>query len=153
MPPRPGRCRSLAVGLLLMGNLIFGVDVAGIVAEVIGPNVFDVTITREVRGARSADNLTGGPVAAAPGVFECKGFWDDLSGTPKPGVEYELSDRKLVLIGDTIPPGGVPQRNDAATVHEPIGDLTLYVVQPLRRDAAAAVYEFLCRDRRGPDGQ
>lgn len=136
-----------------MGNIILGVDIAALIAEHLGEGVFDVTIAKAVRGARAPGNLTGGPVAGAPVLYQCKGFYDDLSGTPKPGVEYELNDRKLVLFGDTIPPGGVPVRGDSATVHEPIGDITQFVVQQLRRDAAAAVYEFLCRDQLGPDGQ
>lgn len=134
-----------------MGNELFGVDIAGIVADALGDDVFDVTITREVHGDRDPDNLTAGRERAAPLNFDCKGFWEDFSNTP-PGIALEVGDRKAVLIGDTIPPEALPiLRNDKITVHEDMGDVSLYVERPVRRDPAAAVYEFQCRDRSGPD--
>lgn len=135
-----------------MGNEIFGIDVAGIVADSLGEGLFSVSITREVRGVRDPNNLTGGVQQLPPRTFAAVGFWEDFTGQPPPGVDLELNDRKLVLLGDTIEPGGLPLRNDMATVHEPIGDASLFVVQMLSRDPAAATYVFLCRDRRGPDG-
>lgn len=136
-----------------MGNPLFGVDIAGILADALGDGVFDVTITREVRGNLAPENLTGGRPKEAPVVAGCKGFWEDFTGLAPPKVELETNDRKLVLIGDTVPAGGLPQKNDLATVHEPIGDSSLYVWQLLSRDPAAATYIYLCRDRRGPDGE
>lgn len=134
-----------------MGNELFGVDVAGIIADALGDGLPDVTITRAAAGARQAGNLTGGRKPAPPQKFSCKGFWDDFSG-PQPGIDLEVGDRKAVLIGDTIPAAALPiQRNDLITVHEDGGDVSLYVEKPVRRDPAAATYEFQCRDRRGPD--
>jgi hypothetical protein len=136
-----------------MGNAIFGLDLAGIIADTLGDEVFDVTVTRETPGQRDPENLTGGLVPGTPLVFTGKGFWEDVSGTPKPGVEYTLTDRVAVLLGDTFDAGALPLiLNDAVTVHEPIGDITLYAVQPLKRDPAAAVYQYLCRDRKAPTG-
>lgn len=134
-----------------MGNELFGVDIAGIIADALGDGLPDVTITRNTRGERDPDNLTGGR-PTEPTTVKCKGFWEDFTGTPPPGIVVELGDRKLVLIGDTIPPGGHPRRNDACTVHEDMGDVTLYNVGPVSRDPAAATYAYQCRDRRGPDG-
>lgn len=136
-----------------MGNEVFGVDIAGIIADAMGDALFGVTITRHTHGARATGNLTGGRSRAAETV-DCVGFWEDFTGTPPPGVTLELNDRKLVLIGDTIPAGGVPRLNDAAVVHEDGGDVgPLYVVKLLSRDPAAAVYTFLCRDRIAPPVQ
>lgn len=133
-----------------MGNDLFGIDIAGIVADNIGPGLLDVRITRTPRGARQAGDLTGGKVAEGPDSWDCKGFWEDFTATPPPGVELELNDRKAVLIGDTIPAAALPLRvNDAITIE----GLTLFMVKQLSRDPAAAVYVLLCRDRAGPDGQ
>lgn len=132
-----------------MGRELFGIDIADIVAEHIGPGVHDVLISREQRAARAPGDLTGGLVKGVPLTFPCKGFWEDFSGLPPPGIEILLNDRRLVLIGDTIPEGGIPERNDAVTCD----GQTLYVVQLLSRDPAHAVYKYLCRDRRGPDGE
>jgi hypothetical protein len=130
-----------------MGNELFGVDIAGIIADVMGEGLLPVTIVRDVRGARTSGSLTGGRASAVERV-ECIGFWEDINpNSVPPGIELELNDRKLVLIGDLVPPGGFPRRNDACTVHEAGGDVTLYCVQALSRDPAAAVFGFLCRDR------
>lgn len=135
-----------------MGNEIFGVDLAGIIADAFDGQTFDVSIVRTPRGARDPDNLTGGPVAADPVTYECQGFWDDFTGTPPPGVDLELNDRKLVAFGDTLPAGFVFKLNDAITVHEAVGDVgPLYFVKLLSRDPAAAVYTSLCRDRASPE--
>jgi hypothetical protein len=134
-----------------MGNTLFGVDIAGIIADAMGDGLLPVTIVRDVRGARTPGNLTGGR-ASAPASFDCVGFWDDINPASVPaGTVLEVTDRRLVLIGDTVPVGGFPMRNDACTVHEEDGPITLYCVQPLSRDPAAAVYSYLCRDRKGPD--
>lgn len=136
-----------------MGNELFGVDIAGLLADAIGDGVLPVTITRDVRAARVPGDLTGGR-PSQPVSYECMGFWDDIDprGVP-PGITIEITDRKLVLIGDTVPPDGLPLRNDACTVHEEAAPITLYCVQALSRDPAAAVYAYLCRDRGGPGAE
>ena len=130
-----------------MGNRLFGVDIAGIIATNVGPGVLEVTIEREAStGTRDPDNLTGGLVKAAPQSWTCRGFWEDFTGQPPPGVEIELNDRKAVLIGDTIPAGALPLKlNDKITCE----GHSLFMVKVLERDPAAAVYSLLCRDRRG----
>ncbi|APZ81861.1 hypothetical protein vBEliSR6L_96 [Erythrobacter phage vB_EliS_R6L] len=131
-----------------MGQELFGVDIAGLIADNIGPGLLDVTITRYTPGAREAGNLTGGRAKAPATVTGIKGIWEDLPSMPPAGVEFELNDRIALLIGDTIPAGGLPLRNDAIEIE----GLTLYMVQLMKRDPAAATYRYLCRDRRGPDG-
>lgn len=132
-----------------MGNVLFGVDIAGIVADAMGGQLLPVTITRYTRGDRDPGNLTGGQPATPETVTGISGFFEDFTRDPPPGVVVELGDRKALLIGDTIPAGGHPLRNDAITIE---GE-TLYMVQLLSRDPAAATFVYLCRDRRGPDGE
>lgn len=131
-----------------MGNELFGVDIAGLIADNIGPGLLDVTVTRYTRGARTAGNLTGGQAVTPATVTGIKGMWEDLPRSPPPGIEFELNDRIAFLIGDTIPAGGLPLRNDAIEIE----GMTLYMVQLLGRDPAAATYRYLCRDRLGEDG-
>lgn len=131
-----------------MGRELFGIDVAGIVADVIAPGLHDVSIERYTEGARTAGNLTGGKPRTPATVVGVKGIWEDVPRFPPPGVTIELTDKVALLIGDTIPSGALPLRNDAIT----IAGETRYVVQLIGTDAADAHYRFLCRDRRGPDG-
>lgn len=132
-----------------MGNLILGVDIAGIIADVFGGELQDCVVTRYSRGERDPANLTGGRPKTPAEVTGITGFWEDFTGDPPPGVELELNDRKACLIGDTVPAGGLPLRNDAITME----GQTLYMVKLISRDPAAALYVYLCRDRTGPDGQ
>jgi hypothetical protein len=127
-----------------MGNILFGVDIAGIIADVMGSQLLEATITKRTRGERDPAALTAGrPVIATN--FTCTGFWDDYTGMPPAGIEVKLGDRRAVLIGDTIPAGAIPDRDDAITIE----GATLYVVQLESRDPAAAVYTYQCRDRGG----
>lgn len=131
-----------------MGNELFGVDIAGIVADNIGPGLLDVTIIRTAEGDRQAGNLTGGRESTPATFTGTKGIWEDLPRTAPPGIEFQLNDRVALLIGDTIPAGGIPIRNDAIEIE----GIRLWVVQLLGRDPAAATYRYLCRDRAGEDG-
>jgi hypothetical protein len=130
-----------------MGSELFGTDIAGIIADTIGEGLLDVVVTRQAEGTRNPGSLTGGK-PRTPTEFEgIKGFWEDFTGLPPPGIVLEIGDRKAVLIGDTIPAGGHPLKDDAITIE---GE-TLYVGRLLSRDPAAAVYVYLCHDRAGAD--
>ena len=87
--------------------------------------------------------MTGGKPRTPQTVVGIRGIWEDLPKMPPPGVTFELNDRIALLIGDTIPAGGLPKRNDAITIE----GMTLYSVQQIGRDPAAAGYRFLCRER------
>lgn len=132
-----------------MGNELFGIDIAGIVADQIGPGVLDVLLTEPVRGARDFSNLTGGRAPLPAATFKARGFWEDFTGTPPPGVTILPDDRKAVILGDTIEAGAVPERG----WHVTIEGVKLVIVKKLNRDPAAAVYTFQCRDRLGPGAQ
>jgi hypothetical protein len=129
-----------------MGAELFGVDIAAIVADATAGQLFDVTVTRQVEGERDPDDLTGGKPKTPDVVTGITGFWEDFTRDPPPGILLELGDRKAVLIGDTIPAGKHPRRNDAITIE---GE-TLYVVQLISRDPASAAFTYQCRDRAGP---
>lgn len=131
-----------------MGNPLFGVDISGLIKSYVAPGLHDVVVTRYIAGARTAGQLTGGRAKTPQTVTGIKGIWADLPKSPPPGIEFELNDRIAMLIGDTIPAGGHPLRNDAITIN----GLTLYSVQLIATDPASAQFQYLCRDRRGPDG-
>jgi hypothetical protein len=131
-----------------MGNKLFGVDVAGIVARNVGPGVLPVALSEPRYGARIAGNLTGGRPQIAPLSHGARGFWEDFTGDPPPGVEVLANDRKAVILGDSLPAGVVPERGWDVTIE----GVTLGIVKLLNRDPAAAVYVYQCRDRQGPDG-
>ena len=76
-----------------MGRPLFGVDIAGLVAQHVAPGLRPVTITRMIDGERQPGNLTGGK-AKTPRVFTgARGIWQDVPRTPPAGVTVELDDR------------------------------------------------------------
>lgn len=131
-----------------MGNELFGIDIAGIVAEEIGPGLLDVVFTNYQLGNRTAGDLSAGR-AKTPTSYSCKGFWESYPTRLIDGEIILQTDRRAVLIGDTMPAGVIPKEGTQITIE----GKTLAVVRLESRDPAAAVYVFQCRDRRGPDGQ
>ena len=127
-----------------MGNKLFGVNISGLIKQHVGPGVLPVVIVKEAQGARDPGNLTGGQAKTPTTITGVRGFWDKLPRTPPAGVEFELNDRIALLIGDTIPAGGKPLKDDAIT----IAGLTLYMVQLIEADPADATFAYLCRDRK-----
>lgn len=130
-----------------MGQELFGVDIAGIINDAVGPGLLPVVVTRYTPGDRQPGNLTGGRPKTPATVTGIRGIWEDVPRTPPAGVEILLNDRVAMLIGDSIPAGGRPERNDAVTIN----GITLYCVQLIAEDPASAHLKYLCRDRRGPD--
>ena len=133
-----------------MGNELFGVDIAGIIADEVGDGLLDVELTIYERGNRTPGNLTGGrsktPVDPKP---VRKGFWEDYTPNQIDGDQIQLNDRKAVLIGGTIPAGVVVAKGDKITIE----GATLTVQRLQSRDPAAAVYTYQCRDTAGADGK
>ncbi len=130
-----------------MGNELFGVDIAGLIADNIGPGVLECTITKKSYAPRDAANPTKGKTAT-PATHSCRGFWEDYAPADIDGTNILLNDRKAVLIGDTIPDGAIPQKQDEITIE----GKTLVVHRLQLRDPAAAVYIYQCRDRKGQNG-
>ena len=122
-----------------MGNPLFGVDIAKLIADAIGPGVLDATLTRVVPGSRGA-NLTGGtnPTTTA---YACKGFIDSKMREAIDGTLVKDGDVTIVLIGNTISGGTVaPQTSDQVTIEG-----STYVVSGLDRDPAGATFTLLCQ--------
>ena len=130
-----------------MGNILFGVDISGLIAQNIGPGVLPCTITKKAYAIRDPANPTKGQ-PATPTAHKCRGFWEDFAPADIDGTNILLNDRKAVLIGDTIPAGAIPEKQDDLTIE----GKTLAVHRLILRDPAAAVYIYHCRDRKGPNG-
>ncbi len=87
--------------------------------------------------------------AASPTEFKCRGIWEDYKPSEVDGTNILLNDRKALLIGDTIPTGGIPEKQDSISIE----GQTLFVRRLEKRDPAAATFLYQCTDRKGPDGQ
>lgn len=132
-----------------MGNILFGVDIAGLINTHVGAGVLDVVITKQIAtGERDPDNLAGG-FPRAPATHGCKGFWDSYAVADIDGVNVLKTDKKACLIGESIPAGAMPEYADIIT----IAGETRFCVELDSVDPANALYIFKCRDQLAQNGQ
>ncbi len=128
-----------------MGNKLFGVNISKIIKDNIAPGVLKATLTRvSSEQDQEAGSLTG-PSKTTPKVHKCRGFTENFSlrqiGTEINGVKIKSDDRKIILIGDTLPKGVVPQAGDKVFIESQ----TFKVLGMLARDPAAATYTIHAR--------
>ena len=123
-----------------MGNKLFGVDIAGIVNSSMAQGLLPATLTKITLGDRTTGSLTGGK-AKIETAYTCRGFIDVYTDKQMDGTIIKAGDRKILLIGDSVQGGAVPDVNDKITIE----GRTFKIVGPVKRDPAAATYE--CQGR------
>lgn len=118
---------------------LFGVDMAQIINTNMGPGLLPVTLVKQTK-AYSADG-TDISVAASMS-FVGRGFIESYSDEEQSKNSLiEVGDRKITILGASLPPGIVPKKGD----HVIVEDGTWYLVEIPKRDPAAATY--LCHGR------
>lgn len=132
-----------------MGNKLFGVDIAAIVASAAGPGLLDVTLwIRPKSGTRDPSNLSAGLDRAPAKVVGAKGIWEDYRPS-EIGDLVRTNDRRAFILGDTIPAGIEIKESDEIE----IDGQRLYVIRPESVDPAKAGYRFHCGDRTIESGE
>lgn len=122
-----------------MGTKLFGVDIAGIIKQSMAKGLPSLTLIKEVAGARGT-NMTDGQ-ALAQRRYSCRGFIDDYQLSQIDGTNVQKGDKKILIIGDTLPKNVVPESNDRI-----VAEHTEYVIKGVpARDPAAATY--ICQSR------
>lgn len=122
-----------------MSNILFGVDIASIVAREIGPGLLDATLTVVTSGDRDVANPTLGQ-AKTEIQHTGKGFIEDYTDSQKDNTLIQKTDRKVILIANTFEERPVPKTADKITIEG-----TTYNVVKVKRDPAAATY--ICQVR------
>lgn len=123
-----------------MGNKLFGVDIAKIIKDEIGPGVLPATLIKVTPGTRSASDPTAG-TSPTQQSFSCRGFIDTQALRNIDGTLVEDGTKKIVLIGDTIDGGNTaPDTGDQITIEG-----TTYSIERVNRDPAAATYTCIAR--------
>lgn len=97
-----------------------------------------VVLTRITYGARNPSDLTSGQAKTST-TYPCKGFETTWTKQFIGGVEVEVGDRFVALLGYSL--GTVPKIGDTIT----IGGVTGPVIAIGSRDDAAAAYVCLVR--------
>lgn len=120
-----------------MPNL-FGIDIAGIIAQEIGPGVLDATLIVVTPGTRSTNSTAGtNPTTVS---ISGKGFIEDYEDNQIDGTLVKKGDRRITLIANTFAGLPVPKSNDKIEIEN-----ATYTIQRVKRDPAAATYT--CQSR------
>lgn len=123
-----------------MGNKLFGVDIAQIIHQAVSNNVLKGKLKQYKDGARVAGELTDGNHPTGK-TYNFRGILDEFSQDEIDGQRILASDRKLLIIGNSLPRGIVPGGGDDAEMEG-----TPYkVVTLIARDPAAATYVLQVR--------
>lgn len=118
---------------------IFGVDLAGLIEEHLGDLVFDQTLI-VVTSKRDPANSTKTLKSETP--YPCKGFVDVFADRLIDGTAIKYTDRKIVILGNTIPASIEPKGGDKIIAE---GKTFTITDDGVRRDPAGATYE--CHSR------
>ena len=119
---------------------IFKAQIAKKVRKALGPLVFDITLKKVITGTRGSD-LTAG-TNPTTGTHTVKGFVDTYRDSQIDGTLIKSTDRKIVILGDSLLSGVEPEPSDTITAEG--SELTI-VPGGVRRDPAGATYTCQCR--------
>lgn len=118
---------------------LFGVDIAKELAKGMAKGLLQATLIRVIPGTRSSSAPTAGTNSTKQSS-PCKGFIQDYSASQFDGTSIMKGDRKVILLGGTLPSNVVPTPGDEVTIEG-----KKYDVVTVKRDPAAATYELQAR--------
>lgn len=121
-----------------MGTKLFGVDVAKEVAKGMASGLLPVTLTVVTPGTRGTP-ITAGTNPTRVG-YPCRGLVEDYSEGQIDGEFVLQGDRRVMILGGTLPDGVVPKGGDEVTIQN-----RTYGIVRVGTDPANAVYS--CQSR------
>lgn len=130
---------------------LFGADIAGAIFDALGNDVLDATLTRRntaLTGARDPAELTAGRTTfdvseAETTAWSCKGFVDHYRDGQIDGTLIQRGDRKIVLLGKSLPDDIDPEPGMLITIE---GAQWRIIEGGVMRDPAGAT--FTCQVRK-----
>lgn len=123
-----------------MGRKLFGVNISGLVHKNMSKGLSAAVLTKITSGARTSGSLTSGK-AKTTADYNCKGFMDKSQRTRMDGTVVAAGHFIVLIIGDSIESGAIPEVNDQITIY----DETYDIVGPIGSDPALATYELEVR--------
>jgi len=118
---------------------LFGVDIAAELNKAMGSGMFPAVLHKVAAGTRTAGQLTGGNNPAQTN-FAARGIVYDYHNKEIDGTNVLRSDRKVLLLGDTIAGKQVPEVKDRITIEG-----ATHEIVDVDRDPAWATY--ICQVR------
>lgn len=118
---------------------IFNANIAKLINKHLGPLVFAQTLTKAVKTQHPTDSTK---VVTVETAHSCKGFIDEFKDEWVDGTTVKVNDRKIVILGDSLPTGVEPEPGDKITAESKVW---VIVKDGVKRDPAGATYE--CQSR------
>lgn len=126
-----------------MGNKLFGrrgIDIAKTINNELGGDVLQGTLIKLVPGTRTTGSLAAGTNPTSRN-FTFNGFVESFTLEERTGTTIQKGDRKVMIFGDSLPVGVIPQPQDQIEIEGSTGNLQ----EVLERDPDAATY--ICQVR------
>jgi hypothetical protein len=120
-----------------MGRKLFGVNISGLIHKIMSKGLSSAVLTKITSGARTSGSLTSGKVKTETD-HDCKGFMDKAQRERMDGTVIAAGHYIVLIIGDSIQGGAVPEVNDQITIYGETYD----IVGPIGSDPALATYEL-----------
>lgn len=124
-----------------MGVPLFGQNISGILARALGPGLPRIRLLKRQVGAIDESAPTV-PAPVSYRAVPCRGFEDSSEETRRAGTEVQQSGRLILLLGDTLPRGTVPEPGDRIAL---AGETLEIIGEGVTSDPAKATYLCACR--------
>jgi len=117
----------------------FGIDIAKIVNDELGPSLLPATLRKVTQGVRDPLNPTAGRQPTTQD-YTCKGFIDSQENNNFSDTLAMDGTKIIVLLGASIQSAQVPETEDRVLIEG-----TEYNIVEIDRDPASATYTLLVR--------
>lgn len=118
-----------------------GIDIQTIIADNLGPDLLPTQLIKRTPGERTSTALASG-TNPQESTFSCRGFIEEYKNSQIDGTQVRKGDRKVLILGGTLPTGIVPESNDRIVIE---GETLVIVRDGVTRDPAEATY--VCQSR------
>lgn len=112
----------------------FGIDIAAELAREMGPGLLPVILSKVTNNSRTTGSLTAGKQATYED-YAGRGLIEDYLDKEINGTVVKTGDRKVLILGGSLPVSIVPEVGDRITIESAI-----YRIERVMRDPAAAAY-------------
>jgi hypothetical protein len=123
-----------------MGNRLFNVDIAGELNAAMGSLLPKYKLLKRSVADRTSGSLTSGR-AVSFRSFSCRGILSAYAEDRIDGTNVKSGDRKVLILGDSLPKGVVPAPDDRIEAEG-----STFTVIEVGRDPDAATYTCQVRD-------
>lgn len=120
-----------------MGNKLFGANIAGDIAKALGPLLLPGKLLSKSPGTRTTSTGGRNPKTA---TATFRGILDSYKDSQIDGTIIKKGDRMILMLGDTLPTGRIPEPNDEAEIEG-----SRFKIVAVDRDPDAASY--VCQAR------